>query len=122
MSDSKSELQRVPSSWLRGFYPIYQKELARWFGTGRWISQLIIWISLTALPAISLAASNQAGSVGRGVSVLSLFIWLGTIPMSIGTIVLAQGTDYYVGDILESCWHCNRAIALRFFWRSFLEF
>lgn len=110
-SGGESELQRVPSSRLRGFSPIYQKELARWFSTGRWISQAIVWIGLTALPAISLTAGNQAGSVGRGVSVLSLFIWLGTVPMSIGTIVLAQGTIVEEKMTQTLLWICSKPLS-----------
>lgn len=90
---SKSELQRVVSSRLRGFVPIYHKELARWFSNRRWISQLIIWIFLSALPTITLTPiGTTALGTQQGVSLLSLFLWLGTIPMTIGTIVLTQGT------------------------------
>ena len=84
-----SELQSVSGGWLRGFYPIYQKELSYWFRTHRWISQLIIWISLTAVPAIWMTPNSAHD---RGVSYLTLFLWLGTTLLSIGTIILAQGT------------------------------
>jgi ABC-2 type transport system permease protein len=74
---------------MRGFRPIYQKELTYWFGTHRWISQLIIWMSLTAVPAILMTPSSASD---RGISYLTLFLWLGSTLLSIGTIVLAQGT------------------------------
>jgi ABC-2 type transport system permease protein len=84
-----SELQPVAGPWLRGFYPIYQKELSYWFGTHRWISQLIIWISLTAIPAIWMTPRNADDP---GVSYLTLFLWLANTLLSIGTIILAQST------------------------------
>ena len=84
----ESQLQRVSSSWLCGFRPIYQKELAYWFNPRRWISQLIIWMSLTALPAIWMTPGD-AGD--RGISFLTLFLWLGITLIPISTVILAQG-------------------------------
>lgn len=46
-------------------------------------------MSLTAIPAIS--ATNDSSS-DRGISYLTLFIWLSSVLTSIGTIFLAQGT------------------------------
>ncbi|BAY80695.1 hypothetical protein NIES267_01520 [Calothrix parasitica NIES-267] len=78
-------------NWLRGFYPIFKKELFRKLGNKRWILSLIIWMSLSAVPSISLAGANSSPSASQGIGVLSLFLWLGTIPMWIGTIVISQG-------------------------------
>ena len=79
-------------NWLRGFYPIFKKELFRRLGNKRWILSLIIWMSLSAVPTISLAgAASSSPSASQGIGVLSLFLWLGTTPMWIGTIVISQG-------------------------------
>jgi ABC-2 type transport system permease protein len=84
-----SELQPISGSLLRGFYPIYQKELSYWFGTNRWISQFIIWLSLTTVPAIMM---TPGGVADRGLSYLTLFLMTGSSLLSIGAIILAQGT------------------------------
>jgi ABC-2 type transport system permease protein len=88
MIEQNAELQRVSSSWYRGFDAIYHKELAAWFGTHKWINQVIIWMSLALIPAISVPTIGK----DRGVAVLSLFLWSGSNMMSIGTIILTQGT------------------------------
>jgi ABC-2 type transport system permease protein len=89
MNEQNTELRRVSSSWYRGFNSIYRKELAAWFGTHRWINQVIIWMALTLTPAILVPTD---GTHERGVAVLSLFLWSGSNMMSIGTIILTQGT------------------------------
>jgi ABC-2 type transport system permease protein len=86
---SRSEFKLVSSSWLRGFEPIFRKELAAWFGTSRWITQLIMWMALGVIPPITVM---QDSTNERGISVLTLFLWAGSNMMSIGTILLAQGT------------------------------
>lgn len=81
------------NTWLRGFYPIFRKELARFFANKRWISSLFIWMGLSAVPAISLiGVGGSSLSANKGIALLSLFLWLGIFPMSIGTIVISQGT------------------------------
>lgn len=80
-------------NWLRGFYPIFRKELFRRFGNKRWILSIIIWMSLSAVPTISLAGGiGSSLSASQGIGMLSLFLWLGITPMWIGTIVISQGT------------------------------
>jgi ABC-2 type transport system permease protein len=86
---SRSELKIVTGKWLRGFSSIYQKELAAWFATPRWASQLIIWQALAVIPPVTITPD---GTNERGIAVLSLFLWSGSNMMSIGTILLAQGT------------------------------
>jgi ABC-2 type transport system permease protein len=89
MNEQNVELRRVSSSWYRGFDSIYHKELAAWFGTYRWTQQFIIWMALALTPAFMVPTD---GTNERGVSVLSLFLWSGSNMMSIGTILLTQGT------------------------------
>ncbi len=89
---SRSDLQPVVGIWARGFRSIYRKELAYWFDTQRWVSQLIIWIGLGALSPIMMIMSNPDAGKDRGVAVLTLFLWSGSNMMSIGTVLLAQGT------------------------------
>ncbi len=84
-----NQLHPVSSHKFRGFLPVYQKELAYWFGTKRWITQLIIWISLTTVPAIWITP-NDAND--RGVSYLTVFLWLSGSLIAIGTIILSQNT------------------------------
>jgi ABC-2 type transport system permease protein len=88
MIDQNPEFQRLPHSWYRGFEAIYRKELAAWFGTHRWINQVIIWMALALTPAISVPTAAH----DRGAAVLALFLWSGSNLMSIGTIILTQGT------------------------------
>ncbi len=106
------QLQPIPSSWLRGFHPIYQKELVRWFGNRRWISKLVFWIGLTAAPAIALTSGGSAElSIVRGTSLLTLFLWLGTGPMLIGTIVLTQGTIIEEKLTQTLLWICSKPLS-----------
>jgi ABC-2 type transport system permease protein len=89
---NRSDLQPVIGSWVRGFHSIYRKELAYWFGTQRWVAQLVIWIGLGALSPIMMILANPDAGQDRGVAVLTLFLWSGSNMMSIGTTLLAQGT------------------------------
>ncbi len=86
------QLQLIRSSKIRGFAAIYHKELAYWFGTQRWVAQLIIWISLGALSPIMMIMGTPDAGQDRGVAVLTLFLWSGSNAMSIGTVLLTQGT------------------------------
>ena len=88
MIEQNPEFRRIPHSWYRGFEAIYRKELAAWFGTHRWINQVIIWMALALIPAISVPTVGK----DRGAAVLALFLWSGSNMMSIGTIILTQGT------------------------------
>jgi ABC-2 type transport system permease protein len=87
MNEQNVSLRRISSSWYRGFHAIYHKELSAWFGTHRWINQVIIWMALTLIPAFSVPTASH----DRGGAVLALFLWSGSNMMSIGTIILAQG-------------------------------
>ncbi|AFY58341.1 hypothetical protein Riv7116_5980 [Rivularia sp. PCC 7116] len=87
-------LVRISSNiWMRGFYPIFRKELVRKFGNKCWVSPLVVWMSISAVPTISLVTAGASSlSANQGIALLSLFLWLGTFPMSIGTVVISQGT------------------------------
>jgi ABC-2 type transport system permease protein len=93
---SRSELNLVTGKWLRGFPSIYRKELATLFGTKRWIIQLLIWLTLiVALPTwitLSIPANILSGLQGRGAGILLALFGFGTTAMSIGSILLVQGT------------------------------
>jgi ABC-2 type transport system permease protein len=109
---TKHQLQPIPSSWLRGFYPIYQKELLRWFGNKRWVSKLVFWIGMSALPAIVLTSSGgKELSIVRGTTLLTSFLWLGTAPMLIGTIVLTQGTIIEEKLTQTLLWVCSKPLS-----------
>jgi ABC-2 type transport system permease protein len=88
MIEQNPEFRRIPHRWYRGFGAIYHKELAAWFGTHRWLNQVIIWMALALIPAISVPTVGK----DRGAAVLALFLWSGSNMMSIGTIILTQGT------------------------------
>ncbi len=103
-----SELQPVSGRWLRGFRPIYQKELSYWFGTQRWISQLIIWLSLTAVPAIWMTP-NSAND--RGISYVTLFLWLAGTLVSIGAVILAQGSLIEEKITQTLLWICSKPVS-----------
>lgn len=103
-----SELQPIVGGWLRGFRPIYHKELAYWFKTRRWVTQLIIWMSLTAFPAIGLTSGSTND---RGVAFVTLFLWLGSTLMSIGTIILAQGTIVEEKLTQTLLWICSKPLS-----------
>jgi ABC-2 type transport system permease protein len=111
-SARKSGLQPIESSWLRGFRPIYEKELVRWFAKKRWISQLVLWIGLSGVPTISLITmGGTALSANQGIGILSLFLWLGTTPMSIGTIVLSQGAIIEEKLTSTLLWICSKPLS-----------
>jgi ABC-2 type transport system permease protein len=86
----REELQIIAGSWARGFNSIYRKELSYWFATQRWVSQLVIWLSIGALSPIMMILANPDAGKDRGVAVLTLFLWSGSNSMSIGTILLTQ--------------------------------
>lgn len=100
------------NTWLRGFYPIFRKELVRRFGNKRWISSLVIWMGLSAVPTISLITVGSTSlSANQGVGLLSLFLWLGTFPMSIGTIVISQGTIIEEKLTQTLLWICSKPLS-----------
>lgn len=103
-----SELQPVSGSWLRGFYPLYHKELSYWFGTHRWISQLILWASLTVVPAIWMTPGSAND---RGVSYLTLFLWLSSSLLSIRTIILVQDTIIKEKLTQTLLWICSKPLS-----------
>ncbi len=100
------------NTWLRGFYPIFRKELMRRFGNKRWISSLVIWMGLSVLPTISLiTVGDSLLPANRGVGLLSLFLWVGTFPMSIGTIVISQGTIVEEKLTQTLLWICSKPLS-----------
>ena len=100
------------NTWLRGFYPIFKKELVRFFGNKRWISSLVLWMGLSAVPTISLiTVGGSSFSANQGIALLSLFLWLGTFPMSIGTIVISQGTIVEEKLTQTLLWICSKPLS-----------
>ncbi|MGB3637253.1 MAG: hypothetical protein WBA39_06620 [Rivularia sp. (in: cyanobacteria)] len=100
------------NTWLRGFYPIFRKELVRFLGNKRWISPLILWMGLSAVPTISLiTVGGSSFSANQGIALLSLFLWLGTFPMSIGTIVISQGTIVEEKLTQTLLWICSKPLS-----------
>jgi ABC-2 type transport system permease protein len=106
--DRPIKVKAQSGTWLRGFKPIYDKEVARWFGTKRWIAQLCLWLMLAALPSIT---APPPVNLDRGVSILSLFFYLGSTPMAIGTIVLAQGTIIEEKLTQTLLWVCSKPLS-----------
>ncbi|WP_414621488.1 ABC transporter permease [Calothrix sp. CCY 0018] len=100
------------NTWLRGFYPIFRKELVRFFGNKRWISPLFLWMGLSAAPTISLiTVGGSSFSANQGIALLSLFLWLGTFPMSIGTIVISQGAIVEEKLTQTLLWICSKPLS-----------
>ncbi|MGB6294829.1 MAG: hypothetical protein WBF90_01440 [Rivularia sp. (in: cyanobacteria)] len=100
------------NTWLRGFYPIFRKELVRFFANKRWISSLFLWMGLSAAPAISLiGVGGSSLSANQGIALLSLFLWLGTFPMSIGTIVISQGAIVEEKLTQTLLWICSKPLS-----------
>ena len=98
--------------WLRGIYPIFRKELVRRFGNKRWITSFVIWMSLTAVPTISLVIGGGfSPSENQGIGLLTLFLWLSTLPMSIGTIVISQGTIIEEKLTQTLLWICSKPLS-----------
>ncbi|MBV6622948.1 MAG: hypothetical protein KI793_08350 [Rivularia sp. (in: Bacteria)] len=97
---------------MRGFYPIFRKELVRKFGNKRWVSPLVVWISISAVPAISLVTAGASSlSANQGIALLSLFLWLGTFPMSIGTVVISQGAIIEEKLTQTLLWICSKPLS-----------
>lgn len=94
------------SGWLAGFANMLAKELGEWFGTRRWIWQMLIWIAiLDGLPALilfvvpmletllpGLNASIEQSFVGQGPTAKGLYFYFAFAVMAgvIGVIILAQ--------------------------------
>jgi ABC-2 type transport system permease protein len=90
--------------WLGGFSNMLGKELGEWFGTRRWLWQVIIWVSLiNGLMAFVLFVVPKIDpnglQVSEGVSAgpdslmmmgLTLYFSMAVIAGSIGTMILAQ--------------------------------
>ncbi len=109
---SESELQPVTGSWLRGFRAVYDKELVRHFGNKRFLSQLVLWCAISASPAIGLTSGGGTElPIVRGTSLLTLFLWLGTVPMSIGTIILTQGAIIDEKMTQTLLWICSKPLS-----------
>lgn len=94
------------SGWLAGFANMFSKEMGEWFSTHRWLSQLLIWISiingfvaimLFAIPAIastspeaSPALEKSFGTLSPEVEGVTLFFSMLAMAGIIGVINLAQ--------------------------------
>lgn len=109
---SESKLQPVTGSWLRGFRAVFNKELVRHFGNKRFLSQLVLWCAISASPAIALTLEGGTElPIVRGTSLLTLFLWLGTVPMCIGTIILTQGAIIEEKMTQTLLWICSKPLS-----------
>jgi ABC-2 type transport system permease protein len=93
---------------LRGFQPIYQKELAYWFKTPRWVSQLVIWLSLTVFPVFLMTPDT---SPDRGISYLGAFLQIGSNLMAIGVVLMAQNSIIEEKITQTLFWICSKPLS-----------
>jgi ABC-2 type transport system permease protein len=94
------------NGWLAGFNNMLRKELGEWFSTRRWLSQLLIWITilnglvaimLFAIPAIASTSPEVSPALEKSFGILSpevegVTIFFSMLAMAgiIGVINLAQ--------------------------------
>lgn len=93
--------RRAGESWGRGLSPLLRRENRKWWGSRRWLVQILLWtalvdglllIALYLLPAMTAAdgavlSREEAYEAGR-----QMFFGLGLLALSIGAIVLLQDT------------------------------
>ena len=94
------------SGWLAGFGNMLAKELGELFGTRRWLSQLLIWLTIingflafllfglpalaTIMPDIQSAQENIFSGLPPEVGAVMMFFGIAVMTGSIGAIILAQ--------------------------------
>jgi ABC-2 type transport system permease protein len=94
------------SGWLTGFGNMLGKELGEWFRTGRWLWQLLIWLTIingfvgfilfvlpmleSVLPGINASLDQSLGSLPPGTKGMMYYFTLAALGGTIGVIILAQ--------------------------------
>jgi ABC-2 type transport system permease protein len=90
---------RTGNNWRRGLTPLLRRENRKWWGSRRWLLQLLIWVLiLDGLLAFSLyILPNMAAADGVPMSPADaldvgqqMFFGLGALALGIGAIVLLQ--------------------------------
>lgn len=99
---ANATLERMTGqSWTRGLGPLLRRENGKWWGSRRWLVQLILWtvlidgllvVALYVLPSMTAAdgaalSREEAYEAGR-----QMFFGLGVLALSIGAIILLQDT------------------------------
>jgi ABC-type transport system involved in multi-copper enzyme maturation permease subunit len=109
MMDAKNELKHVKEwAWMRGFTALYDKESLAWWSTHRWWINGLLWPGLVVgimaifmflFPAM-LAANGQTTVVADNGGLVKMglkaFFDLGTMAITVGTIILCQ--DMIIGE------------------------
>jgi ABC-2 type transport system permease protein len=93
-------------SWLAGFGNMFGKEMGEWFRTRRWLSQLLIWLTIingflafllfglpalaTIMPNIQQAQENIFSGLPPEIGAVMMFFSIAVMTGTMGAIVLAQ--------------------------------
>ncbi len=115
--------------WRGGFGNMLGKELGDWFGTRRWIWQMIIWVGLIngfiafLLFVVAKMDPSQAqvsegvpaGPEGLLVMGLTLFFSLAVVAGSIGTIILAQDEIIHEKQSGTAAWILSKPVSRQSF-------
>jgi ABC-2 type transport system permease protein len=95
--EEKELLQPVAASgWRRGLGNLLRKELGEWFGTKKWLIQILIWVFIiNGITTMVMVAESSAGTmtnVELANEVLATFLQMLVMVVGIGLVVTVQGT------------------------------
>ena len=111
---------RTSSGWLAGFRNMLSKELGEWFGTRRWIWQIIIWLLLIngfiafilfLIPTIDPAQMEAAENPPLHIMAWTMFFSFATIAGSIGIIIMVQDEVIQEKQSGTAAWILSKPVA-----------
>lgn len=120
----QSLLPRKDSGWLAGFGNLLSKELGEWFGTRRWMVQLLIWLGmingfiafmLFVVPAIDPAGVQAEGNPPLNVMGWTLYFSFVTLAGSIGMTILVQDEVIQEKQSGTAAWILSKPVARQAF-------
>ena len=94
--EKEQSLQNVTANgWRRGLGNLFRKEIGEWFGTRKWLVQIIIWLLLVnGIITIILVTESSNGTVvieDFAGEVISAFLQMVMIMVGIGLVISLQG-------------------------------
>jgi ABC-2 type transport system permease protein len=113
--------------WLAGFGNMFGKEMGEWFRTRRWLSQLLIWLTIingflafllfglpalaSIMPDIQQAQENIFSGLPPEVGAVMMFFSIAVMTGTMGAIVLAQDEVIQEKQLGTAAWIISKPAA-----------
>ena len=106
MAATNSILQPVTGrGWRRGLGNLLAHELHKWWGTRRWLLQMLIWILLIN------AFSALTETSGSGVGLVEMFFLMGVVLTMAGAAISAQGIIIQERQLGTTAWVMSKPVS-----------